>query len=211
MISLSELLEFGWPGAAARVHRFEADDPNGADLWSGIESSNQAMQSALDTLVEWTPGTTIPTGAEVRAGMMAAVAARDARALASSKTKASAEIDRKAEAARALWITEGSGQALAYESKRREAAAWSGDPAPDPANYPWARARAARLNAVAEAAVTPPQAAAVTAEWAARAAAWEAAGIAIEDIREAAKEDIAAAADTAAIDAIIAAIVWPAP
>lgn len=131
--------------------------------------------------------------------------------LAGRAAAALSDIDASAEAARARWITQGSGQALAYEAKRREAEAWAADGAPDPATYPWAAARAARLNGVTVAAVTVAQAQAVIDEWTAMAAAWEAAGIAIEAIREQAKEDIALAPDTAAIDAIIAGLAWPAP
>lgn len=127
------------------------------------------------------------------------------------KAQAMAEIDSQAEAARALWITPGSGQTLAYEAKRREAERWIDDSAPDPVTYPWAAGRAARLNGVTVGAVAVGQVQAVIDEWTAKVAAWEAAGIAIEDIREQAKEDIAAAADIAAVEAILAAIAWPSP
>lgn len=140
-----------------------------------------------------------------------AVLAYRGKDLAGLKEQALAEVDGLAEAARGKWITLGPGQAMTYDAKRMEAERWAADGAPDPANYPWARARAARLNGVLEIDVTVGQAQAVIGEWTARAAAWEAAGIAIEDIREQAKEDIAAAADQAAIDAVLTNLDWPAP
>lgn len=143
-----------------------------------------------------------------------AKATRDAPpppALADAAKLARAQIDAAAERARAKWITIGPGQALTYGEKRREVEAWAVDSAPDPAKYPWARARAARLNGVAKSKVTTVQAQAVIDEWSRAAAAWIIAGIPIEDVREGAKEAIAAAADVAAIDAILAGVVWPEP
>ncbi len=127
------------------------------------------------------------------------------------KAAAVAEVDAQAEAARYRYITPGAGQAMTYDAKGKETERWAADGAPDPANYPWARARAARLNGVTPPEVTVAQAQAVIDEWAAVIAAWEAAGIAIEDVREQAKEDIEAAADRAAVDAALAGLAWPAP
>lgn len=139
----------------------------------------------------------------------------DAAGVVAAVKEAAAVIDAQAETARLKFITTWSGQALAYEAKRREADAWgmviaaAGTPVlPD---YPWMRGRAARLNGVAEAAVTQPQMQVVADEWAAKAAIWEAAGIAIENIREQAKEDLASALTIGDIDEILWSIVWPAP
>lgn len=85
-------------------------------------------------------------------------------------------VDTSAEAARQRFISPGDGKMLSYEAKRGEAESWAADDAPDPANYPWARSRAARLNGVAEIEVTVAQAQAVIDEWTARIAGWRAAG-----------------------------------
>jgi hypothetical protein len=121
------------------------------------------------------------------------------------RARAAAQVDALAEAARLAFITPGAGQALVYEAKRDEVLKWraAGEPAaPAAADYPWAARRATRL------AVTI---AAVLTEWSARVDAWADAGQAIEDIREQAKEDVAAAADETAIAAILAALVWFTP
>lgn len=131
--------------------------------------------------------------------------------LSEARAAALALIDASAETARQDFVTAGDWQLLSYEAKRREAERWAADAAPAPANYPWARSRAARLAGVAEDAVTTAQAQAVITEWAARADAWEAAGIAIEYVREGAREAVTTAADAAAIDAMLADLVWPSP
>lgn len=128
------------------------------------------------------------------------------------KATAKALVDAEAERSRQQWITPGAGQALVYEAKRGEAEAWAAAlPTPALADYSFMRARAARLNGVADVDVTQGQMQAVAKEWTARAAAWIAAGIAIEEKRESAKEAIDVAADQAAIDAVLAGLAWPAP
>lgn len=189
-------------GAIELIH-----DPRGRTIKT-IESGEA---SRVDPLPAWDAAI---------AKLSEAVAAKEAReappppkvrTLAEVAAAAVLQIDGRAEAARAKWITLGGGQALTYEAKRREAEAWAGDSAPDPAKYPWARARAARLNSVAPSKVTKAQTQPVIDEWLAAAAAWAAAGIAIEDVREATKEAIASAGDVTAIDAIMAGVVWPEP
>lgn len=128
-----------------------------------------------------------------------------------ARVSALTTVDADAETARHRFITPGDGQVLTYDAKRREAEAWAADDAPDPANYPWARAHAARLKGVAEADVTVAQCQAVIDEWTARVAAWVTAGIEIEHVREGAKDAINIAADIAAIDTVLDGLVWPAP
>lgn len=194
-ISAPELPE----GATELIH-----DPRGRTIKT-IESGEA---SRVEPKPEWDAAIANLSNA------VQAKAARDAPpppALADVAKLARARIDAAAERARAKWITIGAGQALTYAEKRREAEVWAGDSAPDPANYPWARARAARLNGVAPSKVTKAQTQPVIDEWLAAAAAWTAAGIAIEDVREAAKDAIAAASDVASIDGIMAGVVWPEP
>lgn len=173
-----------------------------------IKTTESGEAVRVDPLPEWDAAIANLSNA------LQAKATRDAPppiALEVSAAVAIGGIDAQAENARAKWITLGGGQALVYAAKRREVEAWAGDSAPDPANYPWARARAARLNGVAASKVSKAQAQTVIDEWAAIIAAWTAAGIALEDIREATKEAIASAGDVAAIDAIVAGVVWPEP
>lgn len=213
MRDLLELIDFRWPDAAVRI--VPAADATPGEPWPGAEKSDSAMQAALDTLVEWSPGAEIPSGADARGAIDAWRAHRALAELEAGIGAALGRIDTLAEAARAQWITLGSGQALVYEAKRREAEAWVVETAAaathNHADYPWMLGRAARLNAAAEADVTQAQMQAVADEWAAKAAAWIAAGIAIDTVREAAKSDVASAADAASVDAIVAGITWPAP
>lgn len=165
--------------------------------------------------VPWAEGDGYLANGAAYAANFAARIAPPPPTLAETRAEAAARVDRRAESVRGRWITHGSGQALAYEAKRREAVAWAAEIAaaatPGHANYPWMLGRAARLNAVAEASVTQPQMQAVADEWAAKAAVWIAAGITIEAVREGAKEDIEAAADAAAVDAVVSGLAWPAP
>ena len=222
MADLTEILNHGWPGAAVRVRRIravygESEDPDTPpplldeiDMWAGIEADDPTMQAALDWCVDWADGVAPPSAAEVRAAIAAAEAGAGAGRLAAARRRASAWLDGEAEAVRRQFITPGAGQALSYGAKRREAEAWAADAAPNPANYPWARSRAARLAGIEEGAVTAAQCQAVIDIWTARAAAWTAAGIAIEFIREGGKEAIAAAPDIASIKVALTGLDWPA-
>jgi hypothetical protein len=126
--------------------------------------------------------------------------------LADSKAAALKQIDAAAEAARGRFITPGSGQALVYERKRAESAAFAAvvaaGGAPVVADYPLMNARAVRLATTLQA---------VADDWNARSAAWVAVAAQIENTREAAKEQVAAATAAPAIDAIVAALSWPVP
>ena len=110
------------------------------------------------------------------------------------------QVDADAEAARLLWITAGSGQALTYEQKRIEAERMATDPAPQPDAYPLL---------AAEVGITADTLAAVGALVRARAAAWTAIAAQIESLRLQAKAAVMAA--TNAAEARAAAVVnWPA-
>jgi len=126
-----------------------------------------------------------------------------------SKLEAAVIIDGQAETTRTKFITPGSGQALVYEQKRAEAAAWSAATSPDPADYPLLKARAERLNP------TIPDYSAVAAEWNVKAAAWLVIAAEIEGIREGAKEAIEATTEgitgSAERVAILAGLAWPEP
>lgn len=111
-----------------------------------------------------------------------------------------AQVDAQAEAARLLWITPGSGQALTYEQKRIEAERMATDPAPQPEAYPML---------AAEVGITAATLSAVGALVRARAAAWTAIAAQIESLRLQAKAAVMAANNAAEARAA-AAVQWPA-
>ncbi len=121
------------------------------------------------------------------------------------KAQARRLIDSQAEERRLVHITPGSGQALVYVEKQREAKAAlaaladaEGKPV-DPAWFPLI---------AAELGVTGNDLEAVAATVIATAEAWIAVAAAIESTRLRAKRDVDAAQSAAEIDAVIAAIVW---
>lgn len=120
--------------------------------------------------------------------------------LATLKVTLAAKVDADAEAARLLWITPGSGQALTYEQKRAEAERMAADPAPQPEAYPLL---------AAEVGITANTLAAVGTLVRARAAAWTAIAAQIESLRLQAKAAILAASNAAQARAA-AAVPWPA-
>lgn len=126
--------------------------------------------------------------------------------LAELKLSAAAAVDGDAEAARRRWITPGAGQAMAYMEKRREADAYQavidGGGIPADADYPvLANEVGIRAGTLAD----------LVALVRARAAEWITVESTINRIRLQAKKDIDAAADAAAVAAVLAGIVWPAP
>lgn len=127
------------------------------------------------------------------------------------KAEASTRVDDEAEAARSQWITKGDGQSLVYEAKRTEAEAWAIAGSPRSLeDYPFMRARAARLSGVSTTDATEAQMQSVADAWSTKIARWKEAGSAIEGVREQAKEDIAAATDTAAVQLVLDDLNWPA-
>lgn len=130
-----------------------------------------------------------------------------------------AKVKDDAEAARLRFLTPGSGKALEYEAKRKEAmeylaaktAAAPDAPTVSLALYPWAFRTAKALNGGAD-----PSAAQIIVQcelFAARATAWEAIGQTIAGLEQAAVTAIEAARDSANDAAMEAAAVvgWPEP
>ena len=118
------------------------------------------------------------------------------------KADACLKIDIAAEAARMQFITPGEGQAWTYQRKEREAEAFMADVNPDAADYPVLAAcipgDGADLAAVAQTVLAARD-------------AWLQVGAAIEGIRRAAKTQVEAAIDAAAIQTILDGLNWPAP
>lgn len=127
--------------------------------------------------------------------------------LATAKSVASRKIDDQAEAARLLFLTGGSGQALEYSATQadaQKALAVGGLPAA--ADYPWLAAEQAALAAVGQQVTINQVAQSVVATM----QGWGQVGAEIKRIRRTAKLQIAAAASVA--DVIAASVVvWPHP
>lgn len=129
-----------------------------------------------------------------------------AKDLSAPKAAARAAIDQAAEAARQKHLTEGSGQALVYQAKQAQAAAFlakyptdPGTPA-DAALYPLLQA---------EAGITAPTLFGVAQAVSAMAGQWMTLAAGIEKTRLAAKAAINAAATETAIAAAVTAASWP--
>jgi hypothetical protein len=134
-------------------------------------------------------------------------AARAEAALAQAKAKASAHVDATAEAARLLYVTGGSGQALTYDQKLTQAEAflalYPSPPSPAPAPSAWPLL-------ASELGVTAPSLHGVASVIVATAAAWSSAAAEIETLRLGAKRAIEDA--TTVQEAwTLAAIAWPQP
>ena len=118
------------------------------------------------------------------------------------KADACLKIDIAAEAARMQFITPGEGQAWTYQRKEREAEAFIAASNPDAADYPVLAAcipgDGSDLATVAQTVLTARD-------------AWLQVGAAIEGIRRAAKTQVEAAVDAAAIQTILDGLNWPAP
>lgn len=113
------------------------------------------------------------------------------------------------EAARQAWMTRGDVKSAVYREKQREAETWlaavAAGQTPDPADYPFLKGRAERLNP------EEPDYLAVANEWNTLANGWKPVGAAIEDIYEGAVEAVAAATTVQQVAAIMATITWPVP
>lgn len=121
---------------------------------------------------------------------------------------ARARVDASAEQARLAFITPGSGQALEYQATQAEAlAVLAAGVEPSAASAPWLAAERDAMAAV-EVTVTLLE---VAGQVVALQAQWVQAGAAIKRIRRKAKMLIGAAGTPAEIEAIRAALVWPAP
>ncbi len=128
--------------------------------------------------------------------------------LAERKLAAQAEVDRQAEAARLRFLTPGAGQAMEYQRTAEEAEAAIAGGAADFVGYPML---AAERDAAVAAGAPSPGVQDVAATVIAERDAWVAAGALIKTTRRAAKLQIAAAADAAAIDAVLAGLTWLQP
>lgn len=120
--------------------------------------------------------------------------------LAFLKRRMTDEVNARAEQARCLYLTPGSGQAITYARKEAEARAWTEDA--DPADFPFL---------AAEARGTGSPIADVAALVVAQADAWVAVGAAIEGNRRGLVVAIEAAADPSELTAIDAESGWPEP
>ncbi len=111
-------------------------------------------------------------------------------------------VDQAAEAARMQFITPGEGQAWTYQRKEREAEAFIVASIPNAADYPVLAAcipgDGSDLATVAQTVLTARD-------------AWLQVGAAIEGIRRAAKTQVEAAINAAAIQTILDGLNWPAP
>lgn len=129
--------------------------------------------------------------------------------LEAAKAAARKVLARQAEAARQRFLTPGDLKSSVYTQKQAEAARWQeivdGSGTPDPAEFPFLKARAERLNP------GTPDYQAVADEWTAKVAVWvHVAGPEIENSYEAAVEAVEAAADMAAVEAATR-VDWPTP
>jgi hypothetical protein len=140
----------------------------------------------IERLVESEPGPVITYQVEpLPAGVI------DAAMLAHLRA-ASEAIDAAAEQARARFITSGSGQAMVYQAKTAEAAAWLAANSPaDLTGYPFI---------AAEVGITMPTAAELVALWQAMEAGWRQAAALIEAARMGGKIAVEQAADFDAVD-----------
>lgn len=132
----------------------------------------------------------------------------DAADLAAAKAAGREILARASEAARQRFMTPGDLKSAVYQTKQREAQAWQATVdaggTPEPADFPFLKARAERL------APGAPDYQGVADEWNALAAAWLTAGPAIENLYEAAVEAVSAA--TTAEEVLAATrVVWPTP
>lgn len=118
------------------------------------------------------------------------------------KASAAAWIDAKAGEARAQFITVAPGQEMTYLEKVTQARAFGADPDPDIEDYPLL---------YGEIGITGESAAEVAGVILGRYAQWQQIGATIEATRLTAKRDVAAAADAAAVLAILDALTWPQP
>lgn len=123
-------------------------------------------------------------------------------ALDEYRTMFCARVDAQAEAARTLFLTPGSGQAMTYQEKEREADAILQDASPDPDNYPMLTAMIGfdgdTLEEVAE-------------TIRARRSEWLVIGAEIERIRTDAKHRIKEATTHEEIDTVLTGLTWPSP
>ncbi len=118
------------------------------------------------------------------------------------KQAACALIDNTAEATRSLFLTPGSGQAMTYQEKEREADAILQDAHPDPDTYPMLAAMIGFDGETLEEVAETIQA---------RRGAWLVIGAEIERVRTAAKRRIKETTTHEEIDTVLDGLTWPSP
>lgn len=143
------------------------------------------------------PDPVAPEGGSVTVLDAAPVLAAPVLSLPMLKIDAKQQIDARAEQIRCLVLTQGAGQALVYERKRAEAAAYlAGQPGPFPMLQ-------------SEVGITSPDIASQAALVADISAQWVALAAAIETVRLGGKMAVEAAGSAEQVVAVIDAIVWP--
>ncbi|WP_454287271.1 hypothetical protein [Rhizobium arsenicireducens] len=122
------------------------------------------------------------------------------RDIAALRTEAWARIDAAAEQSRVQFMTLGSGQAMVYDQKRREAEAFMANPAVSPGEIPHLVAEATQngLTSYDQAVI-----------YLTMSQQWLTVSPIIENIRLGAKTSVGAATSPASILAVEAAIWWP--
>lgn len=122
--------------------------------------------------------------------------------LSTARTAARSKISAEAEEARLRFVTAGSGKAMAYQEKAREAVAYLADAAPNPANYPLLGS---------EVGITAPTLGQVAEVVAGKYQMFRQIEAAIGGMEAAAQKTVKEAEDVAAIDAALAGLSWPQP
>lgn len=139
-----------------------------------------------------------PTGGQLDARFPDAV-------LGEARAKARATISMQAEEARLRFVTAGSGKAMAYQEKAREAVAYLADPDPNPANY---LLLGAEVGISADAADGIGGVAQVVAQ---RYQLFRQIEAAIGGMEAAAQKTVKEADDVDTINAAVAGLSWPSP
>jgi hypothetical protein len=187
--------------------------------YSNPDNTLIKVTGTLDGMVDPTVPATVTNSHYrqfVRQGL--AIAPWRGPSLAEVKASAKSDVDRRAEDARAEFLTPGDGQMLEYVQTQREAlaavAVLDASGTVDPADYPMLEAeRAAR----ADASVTQTDGSAYTLADVAREivdvdiAGWTPVGAEIKRIRRTAKLRIEQATDGAEVQAVLDGLSWPEP
>jgi hypothetical protein len=114
-----------------------------------------------------------------------------------------AMVDAAAERERLKYITDGAGQAAAYQAKQREVDKWLAASSPEivsSGDYPWANDRASRLGE----SITD-----VLTDWNNQITLWGTIGRAIELVRETAKDAIDSCSSVEDAQAVLGQLSWP--
>lgn len=148
------------------------------------------------------PGEVMMADAPTPETLAAAFPTYPVTAFAEAKAEAAAIVSAAAERARLRFVSPGSGKAMAYQEKAKEADDFLADPAPTQLKYPLI---------FAEVGLTAPTPAEVAAVIRQRRDAFKQVEARISRAETAAKLSLAAAKDAAEVAAILADLTWPAP